>query len=111
MEDMAERMRALIEQAAAEARSQGSDGVAHLHLRLYGSVDQEAIAALFDAQSRGTPVEGARLTFSRAAERYICWNCCGLRFEGVDGVCPNCGGQALPIPDEINFALVSVEPA
>jgi Zn finger protein HypA/HybF involved in hydrogenase expression len=108
---MTERMRALIEQAAAEARSQGNERVAHLHLRLYGPVDQGAVAALFDAQSRGTPAEGARLTFSHAADRYICWNCCGLRFEGASGVCPNCGGQALPIPDEIAFALVSVEPA
>ncbi len=107
--DELERMRALVAQAIAEARR---DDTAHnglklseVHLVLYGDQDEAEARRLFEQASRGTGAEGARLVIERAGSRYICWNCCGLRFESNDGLCPNCGEVAMRVPDEIAFAL------
>lgn len=37
------------------------------------------------------------------------WNCCGLRFEGTDSVCPNCGHEGVVVPIEVIFALSHIE--
>lgn len=113
--DELERMRALVAQAIAEARR---DGAAHnglrlseVHLVLYGDQDEAEARRLFEQASRDTGAEGARLVIERAGSRYICWNCCGLRFESSDGLCPNCGEVAMRVPDEIAFALRRAVPS
>ncbi len=110
-DDLRERAQAMIAEAVARSRANGADAIAALHLTIYSKPDRplEAIRAAIDAARRGTPAEGARLHFREAGARYICWNCCGLRFEGKDGMCPNCGGEALSVPEEILFALDRVE--
>ena len=111
--DIQERARAMIAAALAEAQASGWRTIAALRVVVYPSPDVplDAIRAAIRASCRGTPAEGAQLHFRQAPARYICWNCCGLRFEGRDGICPNCESEALLVPEEILFALDSVEPA
>lgn len=108
-DDQLERMRAIVAQAIAEAQQQGKSQPARIHLDVYGDFDEEQIVGWFQAASEGTPAEASEVVIRRAGSRYICWNCCGLRFESIDGVCPNCGEEALGIPEEIVFALQRVE--
>jgi len=107
MDDLLERARAMIAAAVAESRANGATAIAALHVTVYPTPETplDAIRAAIDTARRGTPAERAAVHFTGAPARYICWNCCGLRFEGRDGVCPNCGGEALSVPDEIAFAL------
>jgi Zn finger protein HypA/HybF involved in hydrogenase expression len=109
MFDQQERMRSLIEQALAEARRTAPEArIAEIHLDLFTGIDEAGARALFEAASRATPAEGASLVLKPCGTRYICWNCCGMRFEGWEGVCPNCGEDGLEVPDEIAFALRKV---
>ena|GEM_PF-690619 len=107
--DQLERMKAIIAQAIAEARNDQGGGLAKVHLIVYGNVEEEKVRRLFEEASQGTQAEGVALSIQKAPSRFICWNCCGLRFESTDGVCPNCGEAALEVPDEISFALRQVE--
>ena len=111
MEDLADRIRAIIDQALAEAQAQGGQPVRTLQIVLYDQDPDlpDAIALTFTWHSRGTPLQGAQLVFNLAPSRLICWNCCGLRFEAIDGVCPNCGELGITIPSELAFGLESVE--
>jgi Zn finger protein HypA/HybF involved in hydrogenase expression len=111
MQNHRERMRALIAQAVAEAGQDGQSALVAIHLVAYGSLPQAEIERLFAEASRGTPAERAALCIERAGSRFICWNCCGLRFESADGMCPNCGELALEVPEEIAFALRRVDRA
>lgn len=109
MQNQIERMRAIIAQAVAEAGQKGSGRLAKVHLIIYGALPDAEVTRLFHEASQGTPAGGAELHIEQAGSRYICWNCCGLRFEGADGMCPNCGEVALEVPEEIAFALRRVE--
>ncbi len=100
-----ERMRAIVAQAIAEANGRPLG----IHLLSYGGLDEAQVLELFTEASRGTPAESVAVVVQYAGSRYICWNCCGLRFESEDGVCPNCGEVALEVPEEIDFALRKVE--
>lgn len=110
-EDLLKRAQAMIAAAVAESRSNGSPAIRALHLTVYPTPEMsiDTIRAAIDAARQGTPAEAARLHFREAPARYICWNCCGLRFEGRDGICPNCESEALIVPEEIFFALDRVE--
>ena len=110
-----EVVRAMLNQALAEARSRGASRITEMYLTMY-DVSPEAEQALRNALEKlaaHTPAEKAQVITSRAPSRYICWNCCGLRFESddPDGVCPNCGHTALRVPSEIVFALHHIEVA
>jgi Zn finger protein HypA/HybF involved in hydrogenase expression len=113
MDEEVERIKAMVNQALAEARAQGAERITALHLTMFDH-SEEALTmvqkTLADV-SAGTPAEGARLVTRYAPSRYICWNCCGLRFESEerDAVCPNCGGVSFVLPPEITFALDRVE--
>jgi len=100
-----ERMRAIVAQAIAEANGHPLG----IQLLSYGSLSETQVLALFTEASQGTSAEGVPVEVQSAGSRYICWNCCGLRFESEDGVCPNCGENALEVPEEIDFALRRVE--
>lgn len=110
-DDMQERARAMMAAALAESHAIGAGSIAALHVTIYASPDisRDDIRAAIDAVRCGTLAENARLNFSEAPARYICWNCCGLRFDGRGGICPNCESEALLVPDEIVFALNRVE--
>ena len=111
MDELLERARAMIAAAIAEAQAKGAGSLTTLHVTIYPTPDvsRDAVRAAIDAARRGTPAAEAALRFSEAPARYICWNCCGLRFEGQDGICPNCGSEALIVPEEILFALDRIE--
>jgi Zn finger protein HypA/HybF involved in hydrogenase expression len=110
-----ERVRAMVAQALAEARTRGAKRVTALHLVMYDHTPQ----ALQDVQEAlslilpGTPAEGAALVTTLAPGRFICWDCCGLRYEAPpdNPMCPNCGGLGLVVPPEITFALDYIEVA
>jgi Zn finger protein HypA/HybF involved in hydrogenase expression len=101
-----ERMKAIVAQAIAEAHGHL---LSEIHLVVYGDIDEGQVKEIFIEASQGTQAEGVRLIIHGAGSRYICWNCCGLRFESEDGVCPNCGELALEVPEEIAFALRHVD--
>lgn len=108
MVDHLERMRAIVAQAVAEARrvANGSGSrLAGVEFVAYGQTDTAEVERLFAEASRDTDAEGAAVSVRQVGSRYICWNCCGLRFDSDDGVCPNCGEDALEVPEEIGFGL------
>jgi Zn finger protein HypA/HybF involved in hydrogenase expression len=107
------KVEAMVAQVLAEAQTHGAGRVSSIHLTMYDPSDavlravQEALALA----CAGTPAEGARLVTRQAPSRYICWNCCGLRFESTEkkAMCPNCGDVGFIIPPEITFALDRAE--
>jgi len=108
-----ERVRAMLGQALAEARTRGATRIMALHLVMYdhSTEAQQQIRAALAALAPGTLAEGAALAITFAPGRFICWDCCGLRYEASDefGMCPNCGGAGLQVPPEITFALDHIE--
>lgn len=108
-----EVVRAMLNQALAEARSRGANRITELYLVMYDS-SQETEGALrkkLDKLSSNTPAENAQVITRPAPSRFICWNCCGLRFESDDpeAVCPNCGQVGLLVPADVTFALEHIE--
>lgn len=105
----------MLEQALAEAEAQHARRLTELHLELFDP-DPETSRALCDLVlelSAGTIAAGVQVVTFRAPSRFICWNCCGLRFESEAGeaVCPNCGELGMLIPPEVTFALDHVKVA
>jgi Zn finger protein HypA/HybF involved in hydrogenase expression len=104
-----ERARALLDQALAEARSQGAGRITALHFVVYGSFQEtEArLRGILEELSRSTPAEGAQVVVRAGPNKFLCWNCCALRFESHEErpACPNCGHTATLIPVDITFAL------
>lgn len=110
-----ERVRAMLNQALAEALTRSARRITELHLVLYDSSPEteSALREELDALSVDTLAERARVVTHQAPSRFICWNCCGLRFEadGPDAVCPNCGHRGFLVPADIVFALDHIEVA
>ena len=108
-----EIVRAMLNQALAEARSRGANRITELHLVMYDSSRETegAIRKILDELSSNTPAENAQVITRPAPSRFICWNCCGLRFESDDpqAICPNCGQAGLLVPADITFALDHIE--
>ncbi len=104
------RMKAIVDQVAGELASQGIPAAeAGVMLVVYGgTLTPGEAAALFERLSAGTGAEGVTLKVRIGGTQYICWNCCGLRFEAEDGVCPNCGETAVILPDEVAFGVRDV---
>lgn len=103
--------RSLINQAVAEAAAQGKDHIGHLYFVLYHTdeVTPDMTRAAIETMRLATPAAGAELHFRQAPSHFVCWNCCGLRYEATDGVCPNCGHEGLIIPVEMVVSLERVE--
>lgn len=103
----------MLEQALAEAQAQGASRITRLHVELFDPNPQikEALCDLVSELSRGTLAESAQMVTFLAPSRFICWNCCGLRFESEDleAICPNCGELGMIIPIDVTFALDRVE--
>jgi Zn finger protein HypA/HybF involved in hydrogenase expression len=96
------RMKAVVAQALAEAMYSRP---VEVHVVAYGDFPHSQAEQLFRRASQGTPAESARLVIEHSGSRYICWNCCGLRYESRDGVCPNCGEATFKVPEEAAFRL------
>ncbi len=103
--------RSLINQAVAEAAAHGKDSIRGLYFVVYPAEDvtPEMIRTAIETMRLATPATEAELHFRNAPSRYVCWNCCGLRYEAPDGVCPNCGHEGLIIPPDMVVALEKVE--
>jgi Zn finger protein HypA/HybF involved in hydrogenase expression len=110
-----ERARALLDQALAEARSHSASRITALHFVTYGaSQETEAsLRSIVQELSANTLAEGAQIITWKGPNRFICWNCCALRFESEEeeAICPNCGHMAARIPTDITFALDRIEVA
>lgn len=110
-----ERVRALLNQALAEARSRGAGRITALHFIVYGPFHEtEArLRGILQELTVHTLAEGAHVLVRAGPNRFVCWNCCALRFESEEeaAICPNCGHMAIPIPREITCALDSIEVA
>lgn len=113
--DKLESVRAMLAQALAEARTRGAERVVALHLVMYDRSTEalETLSTALDTCTPGTPAENARLYTRPAPSQFICWNCCGLRFEAnsEEAVCPNCGSPGLIVPKDVTFSLEEVEVA
>jgi len=110
-----EEVRAMLEQALSEARRKHAVWLTELHLELFDPYPEtaRALCDLVAELSTDTIAAGARVVTFRAASRFICWNCCGLRFnsDADEAVCPNCGELGMLIPHDVTFALDHVEVA
>jgi Zn finger protein HypA/HybF involved in hydrogenase expression len=108
-----EVVHAMLDQALAEARSRGASRITELHLVMYDSSDdvEQALRGMLHELSSNTLAENARIITHEGPNTYICWNCCGLRFESSDpdAICPNCGHSILLIPHDVSFALDHIE--
>jgi hydrogenase nickel incorporation protein HypA/HybF len=108
-----EKARALLDQALAEARSHGAGRIAALYFVTYGSSQETegSLRRVLQELSVNTLAEGAQIIVRTGPNRFICWNCCGLRFESGEEevICPNCGHTATRIPIDITFALDHIE--
>ena len=103
--------RALINQAVAEATAQGKQDIRTLYFVTYPAEDitPEMIREAIEMMRQATPAGQSELHFIPKPGRYVCWNCCGLRYEAIDGVCPNCLHEGIVIPMEMVVALDRIE--
>ena len=110
-----EEVRAMLGQALAEAHKQHATRLTKLHLELFDPHPEtkRALCNLVVELSADTIAAGAQIITFPAPTRFICWNCCGLRFfsEADEAVCPNCGQLGMLIPHDVTFALDHVEVA
>ncbi len=110
-----EYVRAMLAQALAEARTRGAERVVALHLVMYDRSSEavQIVHQALDIFTPGTLAENAKIYTRPAPSQFICWNCCGLRFEAdtEEAICPNCGGPGLVVPKDVAFALEEVETA
>ncbi len=113
--NITERVRAMLGQALAEARAQSAGQITAIHLIMYDhSIEAlQAVRSALNELCPGTLAEGATLVPIAATSNFICWNCCGLRYQADDpeAACPNCGSVGLVIPPEIVFSLDHIEVA
>lgn len=108
-----EDVRAMLAQALAEAQAHGADRITILHVELFDPSPEieRVLRDLVKELGAGTAAETAHLRTFVAPSRFICWNCCGLRFasSSAEAVCPNCGDLGFLIPPDVTFALDHVE--
>jgi Zn finger protein HypA/HybF involved in hydrogenase expression len=110
-----DEVRAMLGQALSEAHGKHAMRLTELHLELFDQQPETARALrdLVDELSVGTIASGVQVVTFRAPSRFICWNCCGLRFnsDASQAICPNCGELGMLIPYDVTFALDHVEVA
>jgi len=103
----------MLAQALSEAEAHHARQLTELHLELFDSdpETEQALRELVLELSAGTIAAGAIIVTFQAPTRFICWNCCGLRYENEtgDAVCPNCGDLGMLIPADVTFAFDHVK--
>jgi len=71
-----------------------------LELGALSAVEPQAIAFCFDALTRGTVAEGARLTIEAIPARALCLHCqVSTTIARRDDPCPRCGGYGMQVAD------------
>ena len=105
----------MLRQALSEAEARHARRLTELHLELFDSRPEAGreLCDLVAELSTGTIAAGVQVVTFPAPTRFICWNCCGLRFhsEADEAICPNCGEMGMLIPPDVIFALDHVEVA
>ncbi len=107
-------MRGVVTSALEAMRAAGATRVVGTHLLLgaSGHLSEEAARQHFATLAKGTPAEGAALTFTWLPATYQCVDCLH-RFESAapaeSVACPDCGGVALEIAHQDTCALVSID--
>jgi Zn finger protein HypA/HybF involved in hydrogenase expression len=105
----------MLAQALAEAQAQHARRITELHLELFDPSPEaeQALRDLVAELSANTLAADAQTVTFLAPTRFICWNCCGLRFESQasEAICHNCGELGMLIPPDVTFAFEHVEVA
>ncbi len=105
----------MLGQALAEAEAQHARRLIELHVELFDPrpETERALCDLVVELSADTIAAGAQVVTFPAPTRFVCWNCCGLRFhsEAEEAVCPNGGEMGMLIPPDVIFAFDHVEVA
>lgn len=84
----------------AHARRAGARRVLVVRLEIgkLSHVTPQALAFAFEAVTRGTLAEGARLEIERAPGRAWCHDCSqSVEIEALGALCPICGGTMLQV--------------
>jgi Zn finger protein HypA/HybF involved in hydrogenase expression len=110
-----EEVRAMLGQALSEAEAKHARRLTELHLELFDlrPETERELCDMVVELSAGTIAAGVQVVTFPAPTHFICWNCCGLRFQSVgdEAICPNCGEMGMLIPPDVIFALDHVEVA
>jgi hydrogenase nickel incorporation protein HypA/HybF len=104
---------AVLDIALAAARDTGARRIGAIHLVIgeLGSFVDDSVQFYFDFLSKGTPAEGAILTFSRVPAQALCV-ACGGRFDvrpPLPEACPNCGGGPYSVTGGRELRVESIE--
>jgi len=106
---LAEGIVQLIEDAA---RREGFSSVKLVALEIgrLSSVEPEALAFCFDAATRGSIAEGARLEIENVPGRGVCLQCAAeVEIENVYDPCPACGAFGLRITGGTEMRVKELE--
>lgn len=112
-------MRGAVATALEEMQAAGATRVVGIHLLLgaSGHLSEEAARQHFTTFAKGTPAEGAELSFTWLPATYQCFNCLkqfGSTEPSESVACPACGGVALEIAHDdtcaVRFVDVAYEP-
>ena len=90
----------VVEIVEATATRHGARRVIEVRLEIgdLSHVEPRALAFCFDAASRGTPAEGARLAIRRSPGQATCLRCVETFALAARGdPCPRCGGYQLVV--------------
>jgi hydrogenase nickel incorporation protein HypA/HybF len=103
---------ALLDMAVDKAGEAGAASIKQINLVIgeMSSVIDESVQFYFDFLSKGTPAEGALLTFKRLPVRARC-RACSTEFqpEGEIWRCPQCGEQNFELCGGSEFYMDSIE--
>jgi hydrogenase nickel incorporation protein HypA/HybF len=96
---------------AARAHAAARVHTVRLELGALAHVAPEALAFCFDAVTRGSVAEGAKLEIARAAGAAWCMPCCArVPLERLGDACPHCGSYQLQVlaGDEMRVSEIGV---
>ena len=81
-----------------------------LELGALSAVDPQAIAFCFDAVTRGTVADGARLNIEIIPGRALCLQCgASVVIERLDDACPLCGQYQVQVADGAQMRVRELE--
>ena len=104
--------RAILNQAILKARQDGAAHINRLHLAIgeISEFDQQAIQRHWNDLSKGTPAEGAQLSFRVVTAEVQCMSCFRKYHPGNGNIlCLDCGSVGAKILSGEEFYLESIE--
>jgi Zn finger protein HypA/HybF involved in hydrogenase expression len=110
-DELFKQVHAMLNEALATARTRRAQRITALHLIMYDhSLEAlHAVRQVLDQLCPNTMARDAGLIPTPAPGKFICWYCCGLRYEALDNVCPNCGSVGFVVPPDVIFSLDTVD--